>query len=367
MDVDIDLFGRHLDFEKRDRIAAREQQTAIRLAECMLERPIADRAAVQKQKLHLLIRPAVGRIGDVARDPQRPIAALDADQLPGQIGPEKGRDPNGPIVGRRQIMQQLVVMAEREMPLGISQRQPRESLGRMAEFGGRRPEELSPHGCIEEQVMHFDERPRRAAARSDRAELPTADFEFRAGGRVGGAAADHCAAHLGDRRQCLAAEAERADLKQIVGLANLARGMRGDGQRQLLGGDPAAVIDHADQLPPPGPRRRRSAPPRRRTAFSINSLTTLAGRSITSPAAILLTTLGDSWRISGIERGLQASLHLRELRDQIDRAAAVAPLVVVPAHDLEPYCRPITCVQSAAKIELCGSPMMSLDTIGSSV
>ena len=34
------------------------------------------------------------------------------------------------------------------------------------------------------------------------------------------------------------------------------------------------------------------------TAFSISSLTTLAGRSITSPAAILLTTLGGSWRIA---------------------------------------------------------------------
>ena len=33
------------------------------------------------------------------------------------------------------------------------------------------------------------------------------------------------------------------------------------------------------------------------TAFSISSLTTLAGRSITSPAAILLTTLGGSSRM----------------------------------------------------------------------
>src|SRR5262245_3592833 len=36
------------------------------------------------------------------------------------------------------------------------------------------------------------------------------------------------------------------------------------------------------------------------TEFSSSSLTTLAGRSITSPAAILLTTLGGSWRIAGI-------------------------------------------------------------------
>jgi hypothetical protein len=37
------------------------------------------------------------------------------------------------------------------------------------------------------------------------------------------------------------------------------------------------------------------------TEFSTNSFTTLAGRSITSPAAILLTTLVGSWRIVGMK------------------------------------------------------------------
>ncbi len=35
------------------------------------------------------------------------------------------------------------------------------------------------------------------------------------------------------------------------------------------------------------------------TAFSSSSLTTLAGRSITSPAAILVTTCGGNWRMRG--------------------------------------------------------------------
>jgi len=38
-------------------------------------------------------------------------------------------------------------------------------------------------------------------------------------------------------------------------------------------------------------------------------LTTLAGRSITSPAAILFTTLGGSWRIAGMEPSLAVACH----------------------------------------------------------
>ena len=57
--------------------------------------------------------------------------------------------------------------------------------------------------------------------------------------------------HLGDaadRGQRLAAEAERADAEQVVGVAELAGGVAGEGQRQVVGGDAAAVVDDADQL-----------------------------------------------------------------------------------------------------------------------
>jgi len=69
-------------------------------------------------------------------------------------------------------------------------------------------------------------------------------------------------------------------------------------------------------MPPPlSTTRTSSTPPastltsirvaRASTAFSINSLTALAGRSITSPAAILLMTLGGSWRMGmGQESGM---------------------------------------------------------------
>ena len=57
--------------------------------------------------------------------------------------------------------------------------------------------------------------------------------------------------HLGDaadRGQRLAAKAERADAKEIVGLAQLAGGVAGEGERQIVGVDAAAVVHDANQF-----------------------------------------------------------------------------------------------------------------------
>ena len=67
--------------------------------------------------------------------------------------------------------------------------------------------------------------------------------------------------------------------------------MAGEGERQVVGVDAAAVIDDADQLGAALLEVDLDARGcRRRSEFSSSSLTTLAGRSMTSPAAILVTT-----------------------------------------------------------------------------
>ena len=85
MDVHIDGLRRHFDLQHGHRISAGQQQPAIRFAQGMLQRPIADRAAVEKQILHLLIAAALRRIGDVAGQPHVAVAAFDPNQLLGQF------------------------------------------------------------------------------------------------------------------------------------------------------------------------------------------------------------------------------------------------------------------------------------------
>ncbi len=76
------------------------------------------------------------------------------------------------------------------------------------------------------------------------------DFQLGARGGVGRATAEDQPADFGDRSQRLAAKPKRGHAKQVVAVAQFARGMTGHGQRQLVGGDSAAVVRHANQLQP---------------------------------------------------------------------------------------------------------------------
>ena len=88
----------------------------------------------------------------------------------------------------------------------------------------------------------------RAAARGHLAHDAAGGFDLRAALALRRAAPQHQPAHFGDRGQGLAAEAQRADAEQIVGLDDFAGGMAGQGQRQFVGRDAAAVIHYPHHL-----------------------------------------------------------------------------------------------------------------------
>ena len=109
-------------------------------------------------------------------------------------------------------------------------------------------------------------------------------------GRVGLARLAADLRDLGDRGQRLAPEPQRRDPEQVLGLGQLARRVRLERQRQVVGGHPLPVVGHPDQVLPPRSTVTSIRVAPASIAFSSSSLTTLAGRSITSPAAIWLTT-----------------------------------------------------------------------------
>ena len=184
----------------------------------------------------------------------------------------------------------------------MRQGDPRERLADVAELGLRGAQELAPHGRVEEQVADLDRRADRAAAGRDvrRARRRRTSIS-RPAGAVGRAAAERQPAHLGDRGQGLAAEAQRADAEQVVGVARACswRGWpRPAAARRRRCRSRCRPRGSAPSRPRPTDTSIRVAPAS--TAFSINSLTTLAGRSITSPAAILLISL-ERWRMADME------------------------------------------------------------------
>ena len=144
-------------------------------------------------------------------------------------------------------------------------------------------------GVLKKRLCTSTDRAHRAAAGRRLRRPPAGDFDLGAAGAFGRAASQHQPAHFGDRGQRLAAKPQRADAKQVVGLVEVCwwRGrprpaaVRRPGCRRRCrprGSSPIRLAWTATSM--------RVAPAS--TAFSINSLTTLAGRSTTSPAAILL-------------------------------------------------------------------------------
>src|SRR5262249_49495566 len=112
-------------------------------------------------------------------------------------------------------------------------------------------EELAPDGGVVEQVADVDARAGGAAPGPHRREVAAVAADLRAAGVGGGARLEHNLGDAADGGEGLAAEAEGADAAQVGGGAELAGGVAGEGEREVLGGDAAAVIDHADQLGAP--------------------------------------------------------------------------------------------------------------------
>ena len=289
MDVHVDHFGRHLHRQKGDRLAADHQQPAIGLAQGVLQRPVADVPAVEKEILHPVVAAALAGMGRIAGERHLVLDALDPNQVVGQLAAEEQRDPLQPAVAGGQLEDRLVVVPQREMDVRRGQGDAGERLGDVAELGGRGPQKLPPHGRVEEQVVHLDARADRAAARGRlrprRRRRPRSPPPlWLSGVRL-----------RNTNRLTSAIEASASPRKPSVPTRN-----RSSASASLLVAWLARASGSSSVgMPPPlSTTRTISNPPwttatsirvaPASTAFSINSLTTLAGRSITSPAAILL-------------------------------------------------------------------------------
>ena len=96
-----------------------------------------------------------------------------------------------------------------------------------------------------------------------------------------------------DGRQRLAAESQRGDGQQVFGIADLRGGVALEGQHGVVAHHAAAVVGDLDELLAAGLDVDANAVAPASSEFSSSSFTTDAGRSTTSPAAILLATFSE--------------------------------------------------------------------------
>lgn len=76
----------------------------------VLQGPVADVPAVEKEILHPRVAAVVARRGDVPGQLDLPVVALDRNQAVGQFLAKERRDPGEPTVAGRQIKQRPLVV-----------------------------------------------------------------------------------------------------------------------------------------------------------------------------------------------------------------------------------------------------------------
>ncbi len=135
MDVDVDLIGRKLQKQKGDRISARHQQPAIRLAERVLQRAVLDEAAIEEQILALPRRTVFAGMANVTPQTGRVGLRFDPYQAVGQIRAEEQLEPLEYLVSRRQLVDHPLVVPQDGGQPRASQRDPRELLADVPELG----------------------------------------------------------------------------------------------------------------------------------------------------------------------------------------------------------------------------------------
>ena len=248
------------------------------------EQAISHRPAVHEQVEVVPIPEAEVRWGDEA--PQKPgsLAIHEGHQTP-HLLTQQGRKALARIRHGWQHQWCASIRSDGPMDAGGAECQPRHSAPELGVFSIRGFEEPAAGGQLGEEVPNNHRGT--AAAGDGRDFLDDPEFAAQAVARTFCLGAGEIeAAHAGDARQGLSAEAERAQVPQVLRRAHLARGVALQGQVQLVPGHAGSIVGHFQQ--PLAPLSQftsmRGAPASR--AFSANSFSTDAGRSTTSPAAI---------------------------------------------------------------------------------
>ncbi len=160
-------------------------------------------------------------------------------------------------------------------------------------------------GVLKKRSADGDRRSARQGRVVDVKNLAAGDFEAGSGGFFAGGCFERDAGDGGDRRQRFAAKAEGGDREQVVGGAKLRGGVALEGEQRVVAIHALAVVGDADELAAAGFDFDADALAPASSAFSSSSLTTEAGRSTTSPAAIWLATWSERTRMRPMGKGYQ--------------------------------------------------------------
>ena len=255
MDVDVDHLGRRLEEQRHHRMAVARQEILVGAAHGAGQQLVAHRPAVDEEILVLAGRPVERRQAGEAAQAKALAVGVDGQRIVGELAAHDGAQPRQPRgialsssdgVAAGEVDQRALLAFEAEGDRGMGHREAPHRIGDMARFGARLLQELQPGGRGKEEIAHLDPRARRMRGGPRLALGAAVDLEAPRGVGAGRPRGDGEAAHRGDRRQRLAAEAQGADVGQII-VRQLGGAVPLDRELQLLGAHADAVVDHGNE------------------------------------------------------------------------------------------------------------------------
>ena len=241
MDVDVDLLGRPIDEQRDHRMAVAREHILIGAAHRADQQLVAHRPAVDDEIL-------VARRGAVERRQADRGRSAETRRARHRSRPNcrRSRGPTTPRAGRggrvalrcrrprRAATIAILVADHGEGDPGIGHGEPLHRVDGLVALGARRLQEFEPRRGREEQVAHLDPGARRMRRRLPAPiSAPPSTAISHALVGAGRPRGDPHPADRADRRQRLAAKAERGDAQQIV-VGQFRGAVALDRERQLL-------------------------------------------------------------------------------------------------------------------------------------
>ena len=173
------------------------------------------------------------------------LVAVDFEHAFRSLAAIDGEDGMAQIAVAKAVVDRAGVVDEAEGYIGIPEDHPRHRIADERAFILRLFEKGPTHGDVEKQIAHDDGRSFRATDLAHAHILSTFDDQARAGILLFCSGGHLYAGDCGDRRQRLAAKAERANIVELRGVGEFGRGVVLKGQAHLSRLDAAAIVRDA--------------------------------------------------------------------------------------------------------------------------
>jgi hypothetical protein len=245
--VHVHAFRRQFQEQREGRMAVVVQHVPVGLADGVGQQFIPHEAAVDEQVLGVAPRPGIGGQAGQAEQAQRAGGFIQGAGGRREVLAQHFQGAGLPV-GNGKTPRYLAVVGKGEGAFRMGQGQAAQGLVAMAVFGGGSLEEFAPGRGIEEQVPGLHHGAPAQGGGLGRPQQAVQGTDPPGVGLAPGAAADRHPRHGGDAGQGLAAEAQADHPLQVPQAGDLAGGVAGQGQGQVIRADAGAVVRHPDQL-----------------------------------------------------------------------------------------------------------------------